>query len=360
MQPTMNMDTSSKTLNIQSSLKVKEIEDIIYQDYHCCEKTWSSLPTSPYTTTVAEGIIVRIMSRVSLYSCKRIDLAKFQVTFESDFKKDYGSGYDIDDSSDIKTSPIPIFEKTHTVSIDLNRVMCCDCYFFENVGIFCVHMVRVAQFVAEACKTKFNGFTHRDIAVRWTSAYMHLAYKITTPNEIQKAYDILTKNDIKGPILHQSIPQIVPIEEKTPKLPAIQRLKNYDLIDVSIDQNEPFDGMGTTFIEPIGCHRDLESLFSDAINDSELPVTVTHNARSALKGTLDDVLRMADDIGEEGVKQLEIKLQEFKSWCNNKRSEKQQEKEHQNPNGKRKTRNVPMTSDKYTSNVKRVLNTHHM
>ncbi len=77
MQPTMNMDTSLKTLNIQSNLKVNKIKEIIFQDYHYCEKTWSSLPTSPYTTTVAEGIIVGVMARASLYSCKRIHLSKF-------------------------------------------------------------------------------------------------------------------------------------------------------------------------------------------------------------------------------------------------------------------------------------------
>ncbi len=41
MQPTMNMATSSKALNIQASLKSKEIEEIIFNDYHYKEKTWS-------------------------------------------------------------------------------------------------------------------------------------------------------------------------------------------------------------------------------------------------------------------------------------------------------------------------------
>ncbi len=45
---------------------------------------------------------------------------------------------------------------------------------------------------------------------------------------------------------------------------------------------------------------------------------VACNARSALKGIIDDVFRMADDIGEEGVKELESKLKEFQSWCNKK------------------------------------------
>ena len=61
MQPTMNMETSSKTLNTQAYLKAKEIEVIIYHDYHFSDKTWSQYPTAPYTTTVAEGIISSIM-----------------------------------------------------------------------------------------------------------------------------------------------------------------------------------------------------------------------------------------------------------------------------------------------------------
>ncbi len=114
-------------------------------------------------------------------------------------------------------------------------------------------MIGVAQLVVEACNMPFYGFTHRDISVQWTSAYMHLAYKTTTPREIQKAHDALATNDLKGPILQQSIPHSMPIEEQTPKLPAIQQLKNYELLDIAINENEPFDGMGTTFIEPIGC-----------------------------------------------------------------------------------------------------------
>ncbi len=67
MQPTMNLDTSSKTLNLQANLKAREVEEIIFNDYHYSDKTWSSLPTTPYTTTFAEGIINGIMKRSLLY-----------------------------------------------------------------------------------------------------------------------------------------------------------------------------------------------------------------------------------------------------------------------------------------------------
>ncbi len=56
---------------------------------------------------------------------------------------------------------------------------------------------------------------------------------------------------------------------------------------------------------------------------------------------------MADDIGIEGVKQFELVLNEFKSWCNQKCDENLSAsiKNVSNYGGKRK--HVQMTSDKY-------------
>ncbi len=48
-----------------------------------------------------------------------------------------------------------------------------------------------------------------------------------------------------------------------------------------------------------GCSQNLESLFSDEINDSEFPTTETHDAWTALKGMVDDSFRFANDVGEE-------------------------------------------------------------
>ncbi len=73
---------------------------------------------------------------------------------------------------------------------------------------------------------------------------------------------------------------------------------------------------------------------------------------SALKRFVDDAFRMADDIGKEGVKELERKLKEFQSWCNNKCVEKLKNMKRTALVKKRKTKNVPITSDKYTSNLK--------
>ncbi len=108
MQPTMNLDTSSKTLNLQANLKAREVEEIIFNDYHYSHKTWSSLPTAPYTTTLAEGIINGIMKRSLLYGCKRLDTSEFEVEFLVG-DEDQALEKEISDNSDIQTAPIPIF-----------------------------------------------------------------------------------------------------------------------------------------------------------------------------------------------------------------------------------------------------------
>lgn len=98
------------------------------------------------------------------------------------------------------------------------------------------------------------------------------------------------------------------IEEITSKRPAFQQLKNYGLLDKSMIENAPFDSLGTTFIELIGCCKDLESLLSDVINDSDFSNTVAYNARSSLKRFVDDAFRMTGDIGKKAVKELKSKL----------------------------------------------------
>ncbi len=252
------------------------------------------------------------------------------------------------------SAPIPLFSRVHTVCVDKFGVMFCECCAFENTGFFCVHMVRVAEYVASANGEKFKGFTHRDIAVRWTSSYMQLAFKSTTPKPIQHLYDALISNDIQGPKLQHQICSNIPLECRSDHLPAEMRLKNYSMDDIDIDDSEPFDGFQTRFVEPSGCSQNLEKLFSNAIQDSVLITHSKTNARSALKASVDDAYRMADDIGVKGIKKLENVLNEFKTWCNRKRVEKE------TPDSSLKKKFIPMTSDNYTDNAKRVFNTHNM
>ncbi len=146
----------------------------------------------------------------------------------------------------------------------------------------------VCQLIEQSYDRSFNGFSHRDIAVHWTSSYMHLGYKNSTPKKIQKAFDSLATNVIKGPTLRTPISDSIKILPRLPLLAPSQSIKNYNSNDVPSKFEEPFDGLETTFIKPNSCSQSLESLFSDAINDSEFPQTLTVDARSALKGTVDD------------------------------------------------------------------------
>ena len=47
MKPTMNLDTSSQTLNLQSDIKAAELEEMIYRDYHCTDKIFSQYTEFP-------------------------------------------------------------------------------------------------------------------------------------------------------------------------------------------------------------------------------------------------------------------------------------------------------------------------
>jgi len=59
LKPTMGMDFSTQTLNLQSDIKAAELEEIIFKDYKYSNKKWSNTPTAPYTTTFAEGLTQR-------------------------------------------------------------------------------------------------------------------------------------------------------------------------------------------------------------------------------------------------------------------------------------------------------------
>jgi hypothetical protein len=67
VKPTLNLDSSANTIKTQNSIKVQECEDIIFQDATRTHKKWSILPSSQHTTSVGEGILQEIMSRINHY-----------------------------------------------------------------------------------------------------------------------------------------------------------------------------------------------------------------------------------------------------------------------------------------------------
>lgn len=95
----------------------------------------------------------------------------------------------------------------------------------KTKGIFCVHIVCVCDHVYIECGEIFQGFTQRDIAVRWCSSYIHLTYKNTFSKHIQNAVHNPAVNDIKGLTLKISIPSCLATADNSPLLPALDHLK---------------------------------------------------------------------------------------------------------------------------------------
>ncbi len=169
IKPIINLDTSANTMNIQSSIKVKECEDIIFQDATQIHKQWSDLPTSQHTTSVGDGILQRVISRINHFVAKLVskqtETSRFQVcytntrTVDIEVKELPGTlsnmGNDTENEKNdslcdtVPLSPIPIFSCIWSVNIDQTGTMFCSCKHFERIGLPCVHMVCVAKLCHE-------------------------------------------------------------------------------------------------------------------------------------------------------------------------------------------------------------------
>jgi hypothetical protein len=192
VKPTINLDSSANTINIQSSIKVQECEDIVFQDAAWTHKKWSDLRTSQYTTSVGEGIIQGIMSRINHYVAKLVsrqtETSTFQVCYTKTRTEDMivkdlpGTISNMCNDTDkekndslgdnVQLSPIPIFSRIRSVTVDQTGTILCLCMHFERIGLPCVHLACVASLchdtpVLDSHTSKFTGFTHHDIAVCW-------------------------------------------------------------------------------------------------------------------------------------------------------------------------------------------------
>jgi hypothetical protein len=86
VKPTINLDSFANTINIQASIKVQECKEMIFQDAMQTHKKWSDLPTSKHTmTSVGEGILQRMMSKINHYQAKlvsrQMETSTFQVCY---------------------------------------------------------------------------------------------------------------------------------------------------------------------------------------------------------------------------------------------------------------------------------------
>jgi hypothetical protein len=106
---------------------------------------------------------------------------------DTDKKKNHSLG------DNVELSPIPNFSHIQSVTVDQSGTMLCFCKHFERIGLQCVHLACVVTLchdtpVFDSNTSKFSGFTHHDIAVRWWSSYMYHAYQPSTPSHILEKY----------------------------------------------------------------------------------------------------------------------------------------------------------------------------
>ena len=79
IQPTMDMDQAATTLNLQTDLRVKELNCIIAGDFNLTDKRWSSLASAPKTTSFGEGTALTVSKQSLNLSVLRVGLRVFCV-----------------------------------------------------------------------------------------------------------------------------------------------------------------------------------------------------------------------------------------------------------------------------------------
>ena len=178
MQPTMNLDTSAQTQNLQASIEAVDLESILHMEFAQKDNTWSNKPTSPHSTSFGKGLIKVEYEHSKLKTVKRTGSKAFEV----EMKDVVGlvtpdcPSFDVDDAENVKDVLIPLFCRTCVVTIDDQQTMFCSCSEVECRGYFCADQVCVAEAVHAAKCVPFC-LTHHDISCRYCTDYMYLTYK---------------------------------------------------------------------------------------------------------------------------------------------------------------------------------------
>lgn len=396
MKPTMGLNTSAKTLNLQSSLKAADLDANLHSQFVNRQKSWSNRPTSRHVTSFGEGLFVQEYVRTRHKRPRRVGPHHFQVRYEPPtpspvptdasfggdviFNQNINPGsraageMDVDDFDCFKNVPIPLFSRVRSVTIDDDNVMHCSCKKFECRGHFCADQISVAELVHEHNGASFEGFTHHDVAMRYWISFMHLAYKSTTPLHIQKHLHSLCNNEVTGPKLRCEISDTLSIEPPSEPQSALERLKNYDPSCIDMKKVE---GMHCFTYQPSANEDgalDVESVFDDmfdeiqtstpnqferwfeVISDPTSTTSLSTNktaSRATLRPLIDTAYKLADRLGHDAISKLEQTIADYNQWCSVELAEKDDAK-----NAKRKY--VAFSQEDYEGTAKRVFNTHHM
>jgi len=200
----------------------------------------------------------------------------------------------------------PLFSRAYTV--DLNKTCTtCECGHFERAGYPCPHENACAIAVCEANGTKFEGFGHDSVKVRWWTDFMYWGYRraeCAAEEELVKAFHHLAHNDVKGPKFHHTIPVTMPIQDPVAPLPATERIKNYSKDALtSLLKNykaDRFDTLLSSTHLPTGSQE-----FEDGLDDDEIILPIIDNLRASSDSNFE---AMMDDVHEEDMSLYEVEV----------------------------------------------------
>ena len=314
---TMGVYEASRTILLQAEMKLAELNDLCWQEYQKPKKDlWSNYAHSNFTTVASEGIIREENMHAKQYEPMRVGTNEFETHYVGGNTGNDG-GVDRErmgvDESGVRHNVIPLFRRVRRVIIVEGR-MYCSCCKFECVGHHCRHMFAVAEYVHQSKGTTFRGFPGDQLAMRHRSVYMQFAYREDTSRELWESLDSLASNEIEGPELGVELPSVgtMPIKCRSVDQPAVDRLKNYNVKDVK----EYLKKMGTSFegmMSEVGVSEG-EMMFSQSVNDSDLPSAVADGARTrdTMKQSWEELCVMADQFGEEARGFLDAGLNELR------------------------------------------------
>ena len=192
-----------------------------------------------------------------------------------------------------------------------------------------------------------------------------------------RKFHMLALGDISGPKLRCYISTTMKVQMPTKKLPTIDRLINYPKNAIGPSQlsesiltcsrvhlshlggEDTDDETLNKVARSIQCSNagHIDDLFSDSINNCDF--NLEDNAKNihawiSLKQLWEETCAEADNIGPDGVRELEKQLILFCQYCN------KQNSSQVSTATERSVKNIPMTRGVYKGNVERVFNTHHM
>ena len=242
-------------------------------------------------------------------------------------------------------------------------MMLCSCQCFETTGIFCSHQDSVAFAVSNEIGIDWEGFTKHDVDVRWWKSFMYFGYKQSTPHSLLRIFQSLASNDIKGPVLRTDITSSMTLSGRTAEEDALGRLKNYDKDEIILDDSD-YAKTSTHFPMPffqededeMFCGSDMpgaDEMFDSSINDTSFPPLLNVDARPSLRGLVNELFGIADNLGHDGKTKLKEVLLSFIAWGGIKQREKTDDNE---PDNKR-SKVVTFCQDPYTSSQDRHTNT---